>query len=255
MKSNTACVLACVVAMACAAYAGPYEVIPTTEPIVVDGKMDEAVWEKAEPITDFIRWWTADTKAATRTAARLCSDENYIYAFFECDDPDLFTKYDQRDGYLWESDVVEFFFQPDAECTMYYEIEAAPNGAILDARFPRVGAPGGINRWSQWNCNIKIAVQVNGTLNDGKDKDKGYTVEMAIPRETFIEVIGDAPLEGQTWRFAAVRMELSTWEAEAQLPLFVAKEGRERMSNVPCADGNLHAKILEKNGWATLTFK
>jgi len=245
----------CIVGWDALVAAAPYPCVRAEEPIAIDGKMDDAAWQRAEPIIDFVLWWTADAVPTTKTVARLCYDDDHVYAFFVCEDPDLYAKYAKRDGYLWESDAVELFFQPDPACSMYYEIEVAPNEAVLDARLPRVGAPGGIDRWSKWNADIELAVRCNGTVNDGDDQDAGYTVELAIPRETFVEVIGDAPLEGQSWRFAVVRMELSTWEENAQLPLEEAKPGRERMSNVPCDDGNLHAQMLEPDGWATLVFK
>ncbi|HIJ66204.1 MAG TPA: carbohydrate-binding family 9-like protein, partial [Candidatus Hydrogenedentes bacterium] len=164
MQKIAVSIAICLVGAPCFAGSARYECVRASEPIDVDGKMDEAAWQKAEPIADFIVWWTADWPAKTKTVARLCYDDDYIYGVFDCKDPDLYAKYDKRDGYLWESDAVEFFFQPDAQCTTYYEFEIAPNGAILDARFPRVGAPGGIDTWAKWNCDIEVAVHVAGTL-------------------------------------------------------------------------------------------
>jgi len=37
-----------------------------------------------------------------------------------------FALYDQRDANLWESDVVELFFQPSEDSPLYYEFEVAP---------------------------------------------------------------------------------------------------------------------------------
>lgn len=206
--------------------------------IVVDGRLDEAAWKAIPPITDF-RLWRTYGHPTEKTEFRICYDDRNLYASFRCDDPDIFTLYNRRDANLWESDAVELFLQPDPTNPIYYEFEVAPNNAVFDARMVNTGS-GGFKRWARWNSRIRTATHIEGTLNNWKDRDKGYTVEMAIPLSTFREVIGNRPLKGQTWKIAAVRVDFS---------VTLKVEQRSSTANVPDMD------IHQKEGYATLTFK
>jgi len=210
---------------------------PATGPIVVDGRGDEPAWADTEAITEF-RLWETFEKPAVETAVRFCYDDNNLYALFECRDDDLFVLYDERDANIWESDAVELFLKPFETDPIYYEFEVAPNNALFDARMVNSGS-GGFPRWKSWNCDIKTAVTIRGTVNEWHDRDQGYTVEMAIPLRAFEETVGSRPLDGQTWRFAAVRVDFS---------VTLEKEQRSSTANVP--DGNIHLK----EGYSTLTF-
>jgi 2',3'-cyclic-nucleotide 2'-phosphodiesterase (5'-nucleotidase family) len=207
-------------------------------PIVIDGKGDDAAWAKIAPITDF-RLWKTFGKPTEGTTFRICYDDTNIYALFECADLDVFALYDTRDANLWESDVVELFLQPSDDRPIYYEFEVAPNNAVFDARMVNTGS-GGFRRWAAWNCDIRTATQIQGTLNHWEDRDTGYTVEIAIPISAFKEVVGDAPLKGQGWRFAAVRADLSA-----------TLENEERSSTANVPDGDIH----RKDGYSALIFR
>jgi len=211
---------------------------PATGPIIVDGRGDEPAWAETEPLTDF-RLLRTFEKPATETAVRFCYDEANLYVLFDCQDDDLFVLYDQRDANIWESDAVELFFKPVEDNPIYYEFEVAPNNAVFDARMVNTGS-GGFQRWKAWNCGIRTAVTVRGTVNEWRDRDQGYTVEVAIPLAAFSETIGDRPLDGQTWRFTAVRVDLS-----------VTLDVPQRSTTANVADGDIH----RKDGYFTLAFE
>jgi len=206
--------------------------------IVIDGVPDEQAWRECAPITDF-RLFETFGKPTETTTMRMCYDETNLYVLFECTDPDIYVLHQERDGNLWESDVVELFFLPDDSNPMYYEFEVGPTNAVFDARFVNTGS-GTFKRWAQWNCEIRTAARVLGTVNDWKDRDDGYNVEIAIPLKAFSESTWNKPLLGQTWKFAAVRVDLS---------VTLTKEERAATANVPKGD------IHQKDGYATLTFK
>jgi hypothetical protein len=207
-------------------------------PIVIDGQADEAAWKAVTPVTEF-RLWKTFAKPTEKTSVSLCYDDIFLYALFECDDKDVFALYNTRDANLWESDVVELFFLPDLANPIYYEFEIAPNNAVFDARMVNTGS-GGFKRWASWNCEIRTAVRVRGTVNQWQDRDEGYTVEIAIPLKAFDEVLKDRPLKGQTWKFAAVRVDLS-----------VTLQADERSSTANVPEGDIH----QKDGYFSLTFK
>lgn len=215
-----------------------FECAKASGAIVVDGSGDDAAWQDVEAIDAFRLWFTLDTPTSA-TSVKMCYDDDNLYLLYECDDPDVFTLYEERDAFLWESDVVELFVAPDDDSPIYYEFEFAPNGAIFDGRFVNRGS-GGFRRWAAWDCDLQMKATVRGTLNDWTDTDEGYTVEVAIPRTAFSETIGDAPFTGQTWRFAAVRMEYSTALAKA-----------EAYVTANCVDGDFH----NRDQWYYVTFR
>lgn len=175
--------------------------------IEVDGQSGEDAWESVAPVTDFRVWNTLEAPIEA-VSVRCCYDDEAIYFLFECADPDVCAVNEGRDAWLWESDNVELFFKPVEDSIIYYEFEVSPLNDIFDARFVNTGS-GGFKRWSKWDCDMETAVSVRGTVNDWKDTDEGYTVEIAIPIKTFEDAIGDEPLKGQTWKFAAVRTDAS----------------------------------------------
>ena len=176
MMMQVGCVMACL-CTSVSAEAPPlqhFECARAESAIVVDGKADEAAWAAIEPITDF-RLWHTFGQPAERTAVRVCYDDANLYLLYECADKDVFALYNERDANLWESDVVEVFLQPDPSNPIYYEFEIAPNNTVFDARMVNTGS-GGFRRWARWNCDIRVAARVDGTLNEWRDEDKGYTV-------------------------------------------------------------------------------
>ncbi|MBX7258135.1 MAG: carbohydrate-binding family 9-like protein [Candidatus Hydrogenedentes bacterium] len=208
--------------------------------IAVDGQGNEPAWKDVKAITDFRLWNPSLGKPTESTELRMCHDDTNVYALFVCTDPDVFALHEGRDAMLWESDCVELFFVPDANSPIYYEFEVSPRNDVFDARIVNSGS-GGFRRWAPtWNCGMRTAATVRGTLNDWRDTDEGFTVEMAIPIEAFADANGTKPLAGQTWQFAAARMDFSKT---------LKVEERSSTANVP--DMNIH----KREGWFTLTFK
>ncbi len=210
-------------------------------PVTVDGAPSDEAWAGAEIVRDFRLWGTLG-KPASETALRLCYDDRYLYALFECADDDIFTLYNERDAHLWEADVVELFFEPapllGRDVPIYYEFQVAPNNAVFDARMVNSGS-GGFRRWAEWDCGMRTAVEVDGSINDWENRDGGYTVEIAIPLAAFSETIGDEPLNGQVWKFVGARAD------------FGVRFEREQRS----ATGNIAQTPHDREGFFTLHFK
>ena len=54
----------------------------------------------------------------------------------------------------------------------------------------------------------KSAIAIDGTLNDPRDHDKGWSVELALPWSAFIERSGKGrPNAGDAWRMNFSRVE------------------------------------------------
>jgi glucose/arabinose dehydrogenase/mono/diheme cytochrome c family protein len=197
--------------------------------ITIDGKADEEAWKSAQTIDLYVPWDGARGRAArSKGAARLLWDREYIYFFAEMEDADLFADVKEHDGMLWENDVFELFFRPDAGKPGYYEFQINPLGTTLDMFLPRRNS-GGYRRFkSEGQFHMKAAVQLRGTLNNWRDKDEGWSAEGRIPWKDFMPT-GGRPNPGEHWKFALCRFDYS-----------VAFEGPEMSTCAPLKVQDFH---------------
>ncbi|MFH1903301.1 MAG: carbohydrate-binding family 9-like protein [Candidatus Omnitrophota bacterium] len=144
-------------------------------------------------------------------------------------------------------DVLEVFLKPDPVAhpdgpDPYYNFEINALGTVLDAFNVKRGGAGNYTRWSDWNCEgLKIAIQIKGTLNDWRDKDEYWTLEVAIPFAGLPSLNGKAPKKGNVWLFNLARYDYSVY-----LP-----NGVELSSYSPLSWANFH--LYED--WAKLRFE
>ena len=178
------------------------------EQIEVDGKADEAAWQKAP----WTRYWglpngksTPTDNPAPRARARFVWNEQNLYIAVECEDADVWSTFTQRDSNTWEQEVIEVFIDADGDRKDYIELQVTPANVVFDARFEKHRSD--LAKARAWTLEgWKTAVSVDGTLNQRDDADKGYVVEMAIP---VAKVPGaSAPLKHRD----AWRLNLFRWD-------------------------------------------
>jgi hypothetical protein len=178
-----------------------------TNRVKIDGVLDEVAWEKAQVLEDFSAFWE-NRKARSATKARLLWDENYLYFCAEMEDVDLYADVKEHNGMAWTNDVFELFFKPHEDKLAYYEFQVNALNTQLEMFLPSRGA-GGYQRFAPvGKMGMESAVKLYGTLNDWKDKDKGWTAEGRIPWKAF-EPTGGRPKAGEKWRFALCRYDYS----------------------------------------------
>jgi hypothetical protein len=175
-------------------------------PIVLDGKLDEPAWKRAEPLTLAVAW--ENRPARTRTTARLLWDDQAIYFAGEMEDADLYADIAEHNGMCWLNDVFELFFKPD-DSLKYYEFQVNAAGTHLEMFLPSRGA-GGYLRFGKKDVKLGMVTKVilNGTLNRWEDKDAGWNVEGKIPWTAFTAT-GGKPNPGDLWRFTLCRYDYS----------------------------------------------
>jgi hypothetical protein len=88
-----------------------YTVLRASQPIAVDGVLDEPIWTRLAPITFVIHDGTGPAPMATK--AKLCWDDTYLYVAFSCADRDLTSRITARDDFVWRDDAVEIFLNPE----------------------------------------------------------------------------------------------------------------------------------------------
>src|SRR3954464_4165483 len=188
----------------------PYECRWTDQPITIDGKANEGAWTNAVTIENFrLPWLGKEHRSpATKTNARLLWDREYLYFTAEMEDTDVFANVKEPDGQTWDNDVFELFFKPATNKTGYYEFQVNAANTTLDMFLPSRGA-GGYPRFKKdGKFHIETAVTVQGSLNDWRDKDKGWSVEGKIPWRDFLRS-GGRPALDEIWTFALCRYDFS----------------------------------------------
>ncbi len=108
-------------------------------------------------------------------------DENYFYAAFQVDDPDITGVNSLPFSKPWEDDCVEVFIETDnahakgSTGHAYHMAVSSAGGACFSQ-----GAADGV--WKPKKIySFKYSSICDGSLNNAEDLDNGYTVELAIP--------------------------------------------------------------------------
>jgi hypothetical protein len=99
---------------------------------------------------------------------------------------------------------------------------------------------------------LKSAVYARGTINDPRDKDRGWTLEIAFPWTAFNRGPRPAvaPKRGETWRVNFSRVE---WALEVHDGAYRKVEGRKEDNWVWSPQGVINMHVPEK--WGFVTFQ
>lgn len=173
--------------------------------VKLDGKLDEKVWKNAPSTGAFVR--TLDGGPVDeKTSAKLLWDDKNLYIAFEVEDKDVWTTLDKHDDKLWTQEAVEVFIDADGDGKSYIEVQANPKGTTFDSYLPSYRQNN-----NDWESNVKVAVKVDGTVDNRSDKDTGWVVEMAIPLEAAKGLEKDVknvpPKVGTEWRVNLYRLD------------------------------------------------
>ena len=183
-------------------------------PLKIDGKLDEHTWQKAEWTDEFIDI-EGDLKPEPRfrTHAKMLWDDKYFYFAAELEEPDIWATLTERDAVIFYDNDFEIFIDPDGDTHEYYEFEMNAFNTVWDLLLTKPYRDGGtaVNAWDIQG--LKTGVFVDGTINQPGDKDKLWTVEVAMPWKILKECAHkDAPpKQGDQWRVNFSRVE---WQVE-----------------------------------------
>ncbi len=179
-------------------------------PLAIDGRLDETEWQKAA-WTDMFVDIEGDLKPIPRfeTRAKMLWDDTYIYFCADMKEPHVWGTLTDRDAVIYHDNDFEVFIDPDGDTHEYYELEVNALGTewdLLLVKPYRDGAPA-INAWDIQG--LKTAVHINGTLNNPRDVDSGWSIEIAMPWEVLSQCAHKSapPEEGDQWRVNFSRVE------------------------------------------------
>jgi hypothetical protein len=216
-----------------------YTCYRTPNPIAIDGNANKPAWQHAPRSSRFVDMVTGRPAFFDTRAAALWDDENFYVAFW-AEEPFVEAQLTERDALVFfESDLEVFIDGGDT----YYEFEINAHGTVyevfyiwreaytrggkfdvpeFDVHSPQVhsfagdhphdvksfwrGAHPRGTRWAFLNWDfpgLRTAVQIEGTLNDNTDIDKGWLVELAFPwagMQWLANGRSLPPKDGDTWR-------------------------------------------------------
>ena len=199
-----------------------YDCPRTPTPIKIDGRLDDASWDRA-PWTPFFVDIQGSTMPAPkfRTRAKMLWDDQYFYIAAELEEPHLWATLTRHDSVMFRDNDFEVFLNPSGDSRNYFEFEINALNTGWDLFLPKPYREGG-KADNTWEIpGLLTAVQLSGTLNNPADRDTGWTVELAFPWTAFVSRAPvTRPKEGDTWRvnFSRVEWHLTVEDGKYRKP-------------------------------------
>jgi len=178
----------------------------TSQSPVVDGRLDDACWSRAEWASSFQAKLSATDKTIrNQTAFAIVSDRQNIYIGLKCDESDVASARNEPLDSLWRMNQVNLFFAPSGNGFNFYQFAFSANHGL---RASYAYSEGGNVLWEpdylpEWE--VKTAWG-----------EKGWTAEVRIPVNAFYFTRADEWRE--TWlvnvgrvRVAGGDVEKSSW--------------------------------------------
>jgi len=189
---------------------GKYVCYRTPSPLTIDGKLDETAWAAAswsDPFVDI----EGDVRPRPRvpTRMKMLWDDQYFYVAADMEEPDVWATLTTRDSVIFQDNDFELFVDPDGDTHAYYELEVNVLGTPWDLMLLKPYRDGGraIDAWDI--AGLEVGIDARGTVNRPRDRDDGWTVELAMPWEVLSEAAtaGKPPQPGEQWRVNFSRVE------------------------------------------------
>jgi hypothetical protein len=200
-----------------------YVAFQATAPIRVDGRLDEAAWLAASWSDAFVDI-EDDRKPRPRfeTRVKMTWDADAFYVGADLRDPHVWGTLTTHDSVIFHDPDFEVFIDPNGDNHEYYEFEINALGTTWDLFLPKPYKDDGkaMNGWEI--AGLRSAVHVDGTINDARDTDRGWSVEIAFPRRVLAEQARRPapPRDGDQWRinFSRVQWPIDTSSGQYRKP-------------------------------------
>jgi hypothetical protein len=221
-------------------------------PIAIDGKLDDAAWAAA-PWTDEFVDIEGDKrpKPRFRTRAKMLWDDEALYIAAELEEPHVWADLTAHDSVIFHDNDFEVFLDPDGDNHMYAELELNARNTTWDLLLTKPYKDKGfaLNAWEI--TGLKTAVHVDGTVNDPRDTDRGWTLEIRWPWDGLKDLtdLKWPPKERDRWRINFSRVE---WDTDVVGGKYVKVKGRPEHNWVWSPQGVIDMHRPER--WGYLQF-
>ncbi len=185
--------------------------------IVLDGDTDDPGWTRSPGPArtgDFLA--PNGAPAIPFSEVRVVWGDAHLYLCLYASDDDIESRTDQPDGPLWlDDDFVVTFSRGATE----YIIEVSPKAVVTDS-IRRNAGPQDFS----WNSGVHVSREVDGTINDPRDSDEEWVIEMAVPFES----IGMKGERGETLGFSVRRCDTPRRHVPGFAGAWSTREGEVR---------------------------
>ncbi|MBT8302788.1 MAG: carbohydrate-binding family 9-like protein [Maribacter sp.] len=192
--------------------------------IKIDGIDDEDSWKKAAWSDTFIDI-EGKKEPTYKTQMKMLWDESCLYFFAKLEEPHVWGTLKQRDTVVFYNNDFEIFIDPDGDTHNYMEFEMNALNTIWDLFLTKPYRNYG-KVLDSWDIQgIKTAVHIEGTLNNPKDTDVGWSIEIAMPWEVLKEANthNNIPIR-EFWRFGFSRVN---WEFDVKEDRYSRKKDED----------------------------
>ena len=197
---------------------------------VLDGTLGDPLWQLAPAMT--LAKCVSGAPAAQLTTVRLLWHGDYLYLGAEMAEFDLEDHNEKHNDHVFGEQCVELFLAAPAGVPAddaagpwrYLEYDTSPKGVFWDARVANpLGWPDAAGQRrlsldeSYWPDDLLAFTTWDGTLNDPRDRDTGWKLELQVPLTG--PPGGARPEIGEVWRANIYRIhnfqepdcELQSW--------------------------------------------
>ncbi|MCC6364476.1 MAG: carbohydrate-binding family 9-like protein [Bryobacterales bacterium] len=179
-------------------------------PIRIDGKLDDPAWQAAPWTSGFVDIeGPRRPRPRFRTRAKMLWDSQYFYIAAELEEPNVSATLTRHDSVIFHDNDFEVFIDPNGDGLEYFEFEMNALNTGWDLFLPKPYKDGG-KADNSWEIpGLRTAVHINGTINNSRDHDTGWTLEIAFPWSAFgpRARMSLPPKPGDTWRVNFSRVE------------------------------------------------
>ena len=132
---------------------------------VLDGKLDDAVWQQAPVVSGFTVFET-DTLTNPQTSFRVLWDDRCLYFGVLCDEPMMDrlspVRYAHDEHAVFDNEAIEVFLDPHHTHDLYYQLAFNCAGSLYD----------GEREATVWDSNAQVATCLGGDF---------WSAELAVP--------------------------------------------------------------------------
>ena len=192
-----------------------YVCYKTTRPIVLDGKINDLAWSKVSWTESFVDIeGDLKPKPYHDTKVKMLWDDDYFYFAVEMEEPHVWATITTRDSVIYKDNDFEIFLDPDGDTHNYYEFEVNALETEWDLILFKPYHDDSKVALDSWDIpGLITSVYIDGTLNDPSDRDKGWSIEIAIPWKSLVGNYrsNNPPKEGEQWKVNFSRVQ---WDVD-----------------------------------------
>ena len=180
------------------------QIVSTDEQIELDGELNEDVWKRCSPATNFSQYWPTDTipaKGETEIFFAYDDENLYVAAICYSKGNNFIAESLKRDYGFRNTDNLSIMFDTYADNTNSFLFGVNAFGAVREANITNGGRQRNDfdNSWdNKWYGNAKIY-------------DNKWIAEMKIPFKAIRFTDGSKQWRAQIYRYDSQHNEMTTW--------------------------------------------